>query len=159
MNLPGFAAESSLYGSRTGYSADVSRRIDQNIYPADYEDHACLDGCLQNCGSACAGTSGQGKSACIRQCAQENRDCHAACRWPGNPPTPPLVSPPPPQSPPTQSPSPVRRGTGSTCPSHLLRTDTACPLGGVVGLWCRDFCQRDAISFWYPCGVCVGGDL
>jgi hypothetical protein len=46
------------------------------------------------------------------------------------------------------------------CPPWLVRTKTACPLGGIFGLWCRDYCgETQPISGWYPCGICFGGDI
>jgi hypothetical protein len=57
----------------------------------------------------------------------------------------------------------VRRPAG---PSKVVpqqagcpRTTTACPLGGIFGLWCRDYCFQTPISGWYPCGICFGGDI
>jgi hypothetical protein len=47
----------------------------------------------------------------------------------------------------------------ASCPTYLLHTETACPLGGIFGLWCRDYCGRTPLSWWYPCGFCIGGDL
>ena len=42
-------------------------------------------------------------------------------------------------------------------------TDTACPLGGVFGMWCKDNsrCSDGSTrsSGWYPCGICIGGDF
>lgn len=44
------------------------------------------------------------------------------------------------------------------CPWWLLQTKTACPLGGIFGLWCRDFCgppeANRPMSDWYFCGIC-----
>lgn len=46
------------------------------------------------------------------------------------------------------------------CPVWLRRTKTACPLGGIFGLWCRDFCgETQSLGWWYPCGICIGGDF
>jgi hypothetical protein len=46
------------------------------------------------------------------------------------------------------------------CPLWLQRTKTACPLGGIFGLWCRDYCgETQPLGWWYPCGICIGGDL
>jgi hypothetical protein len=51
----------------------------------------------------------------------------------------------------------------NSCPWWLRRTSTACPLGGMFGLWCRDFCGppegNRPISGWYPCGICIGFDF
>jgi hypothetical protein len=96
IGLPGFTAEASLHGGRSGYVGSLLRRIEQNIYPADYVDYVCVDACKQNCGSACADTAGQAKSACIRECARDNKACELSCIRRGDPPTPPPPPPPPP---------------------------------------------------------------
>ena len=109
-NLPGFTGEASLYDARNGYVRSMHHRTEQMIYPANYVDQACLNDCLVDCGSECAGTAGSGKSACIRQCAQDNNECDSVCERPGNPP-----------------------GGGSTAPvscSPLLPTGSGLPIYG-----------------------------
>jgi hypothetical protein len=41
---------------------------------------ACLRGCSTNCGLECAGTAGEIKSVCIRECASANAECRVSCR-------------------------------------------------------------------------------
>ena len=75
MNMPGFSAEASLFGINTGYLGEDHYRIEGNVYPANYLDQNCLRNCKQDCGSACAGTAGSGKSICIHECAHDNAQC------------------------------------------------------------------------------------
>lgn len=89
-NLPGFTGEGSLYDARNGYVRGMHHRTEQMIYPANYVDQACLNGCLVNCGSVCAGSD---KRTCLRICARENADCRSNCTRPGNPPQPPPPGP------------------------------------------------------------------
>jgi len=87
MTMPGFSAESALRGAGVRYPSHTrSMASAAQVIAADFVDQNCLSGCLQNCGFACAGTAGQGKAACIRQCAADNAECRASCRRPGNPP-------------------------------------------------------------------------
>jgi hypothetical protein len=86
MNLPGFAAEASLYGSNNRYLRVTHQLIEGNVYPANYVDQNCLRDCKKDCGSVCAGTAGSAKSACIHECALDNAQCNSACLRPGNPP-------------------------------------------------------------------------
>ena len=87
MNIPGFTANASLYKTNGRYDVhDVYHQTEQRIYPADYIDQTCLGNCTRDCGDECAGTSGQGKSACIGECAKDNAACDSVCLRPGNPP-------------------------------------------------------------------------
>ena len=153
MNMPKFTAEASLYQMSRYYVTGSANfpSASKGIYPA-YQDQNCLNGCLNDCGSLCAGTAGSGKSACVRECAQENKECRRSCERVGNPPVPSPVPLPGTSNPRVTS-------AASTCPRNLLRTETSCPFGGILGLWCRDFCQSTPISSWYPCGICLGGDI
>src|SRR5512132_1739399 len=86
--MPRFTAEASLYSASNHYYVHgVYHRIEQKLYPADYIDQTCLGTCKRNCGIECAGTAGQGKAACIRECARDNAECNTICRRPGSPPT------------------------------------------------------------------------
>ncbi|MEO7261104.1 MAG: hypothetical protein ABI047_07615 [Jatrophihabitantaceae bacterium] len=85
--FPGFTADISLSRSRIIYSAQNVRHPTEDwIHPADYVDQGCLARCVKDCGSECAGTTGQAKSTCIGECAGENRECQATCHRPGDPP-------------------------------------------------------------------------
>jgi hypothetical protein len=54
-------------------------------------------------------------------------------------------------------------GGGSNVTCWHIDTSTSCPLGGAVGMWCKDNsrCSDGSLrdSGWYPCGICIGGDL
>ena len=86
MTIPGFSAETALGGAAHYRGQRKSSRTELRVQMADFVDQACLAGCLKNCGLECAGTSGMGKASCIQACAQDNRDCRAACTRPGDPP-------------------------------------------------------------------------
>jgi hypothetical protein len=86
MTLPGFTAEASLDCISNRYMYSLHDGTEQIIYPANYTDQSCLRRCTQDCGSVCAGMIGQGKSLCIRECANENAECSSSCQRPGDPP-------------------------------------------------------------------------
>jgi hypothetical protein len=86
-HIPGFTAQATLYRAHGAYGGRArSSGADQVVLLADFVDQACLSGCLQNCGLACAGTSGSGKAICIQMCAADNAECRANCTRPGDPP-------------------------------------------------------------------------
>ena len=88
MNIPGFTADASLCSSSNHYYVHgMYHRTEQNVYPADYIDQNCLSACIVNCGSVCAGTSGNAKAACINECAMDNSECYRICSRPGSPPS------------------------------------------------------------------------
>ena len=89
MNMPKFTAEASLYQMSRYYVTGSANfpSASRGIYPA-YQDQNRLNGCLNDCASLCAGTAGSGKSACVRECAQGNKECRRSCERPGNPPVP-----------------------------------------------------------------------
>ncbi len=83
MSLPGFTAEASLYSASNSYYVHgMYQRTEQKIYPADYVDQACFGGCYRNCADECAGS---GKAACLKECAQDNKNCIEQCTRPGYP--------------------------------------------------------------------------
>jgi hypothetical protein len=85
--MPQFTAEASIYSTKLPYYVHgMYQRSAERVYLADYVDQACLSGCLENCGVFCAGTSGQGKAACISLCDSLNEECEASCTLPGDPP-------------------------------------------------------------------------
>ena len=87
MKMPGFTAEVSLYQMRQRYVTGSANFLaaSRGIYPA-YQDQNCLNDCLHDCGTVCAGETGLDKSACIHTCARDNAECRISCDIPGNPP-------------------------------------------------------------------------
>ena len=87
MSVPEFTAETSVYRGQGRYrGVSGACEADYGVHPAYYVDENCLAGCLTDCGTACAGTVGQARSACIKDCARDNSDCRSTCTRPGNPP-------------------------------------------------------------------------
>jgi hypothetical protein len=74
MNIPGFAADSSLYKSCQVYhSAGPMREFLNKVVPQQICDAGCLDSCYFDCVGACDDPSNRG---CLSQC---RANCHKEC--------------------------------------------------------------------------------
>ena len=142
--IPGFTAETSIYGTKNRYrTSGVLYSANQMVHPADYVDPMCLDGCMRDCTIECADMFGSGKAACIRMCGMQNRQCYAICTRPGDPPPPPPVSPCAPG---------VLCPNGSCCPAGTqCCNNICCPIEPVPGI-------RVSCSDGTCCSPCILGN-
>ena len=87
MAIPGFVVEASLYRSAPAYHGRAMYAPDGGgIRPAVINPD-CFNGCYNDCNQGCFGLTGQGRSACLRDCKQIEIDCRNQCTEPGSGPT------------------------------------------------------------------------
>ena len=149
MSIPGFTAETSLWMTGTGYRSGGPHQLDGiAVEAATYIDQNCLAGCEKDCGAECAGTVGQARSACVKACANDNKDCGSLCIRPGSAPTSGVGA--------TTAPDPCDAATAFGCSFPISHCATICAFDAILGTdWCS--CVSTCLTHLAPPPLSVAG--